>query len=103
MRIEAAVQMLGEHAKHSEIMIGTQIGMDLIHLFFYAFDKPVRYLSFVHFQRIDVYAQGKVLLQLCRERAGICLYKGKKIIELWGLNVQTDVSSKKNFAQLTAK
>lgn len=26
-----------------------------------------------------------------------------KIIELWGLNVQTDVSSKKNFAQLTAK
>ena len=26
-----------------------------------------------------------------------------KIIKLWGLNVQTDVSSKKNFAQLTAK
>ena len=26
-----------------------------------------------------------------------------KIIELWGLNVQTDISSKKNFAQLTAK
>ena len=26
-----------------------------------------------------------------------------KIIELWGLNVQTDVSSKKNLAQLTAK
>ena len=26
-----------------------------------------------------------------------------KLIELWGLNVQTDVSSKKNFAQLTAK
>lgn len=25
------------------------------------------------------------------------------IIELWGLNVQTDVESKKNFAQLTAK
>lgn len=26
-----------------------------------------------------------------------------KLIELWGLNVQTDVQSKKNFAQLTAK
>ncbi len=26
-----------------------------------------------------------------------------KIIELWGLNVQTDVESKKNFAQLTEK
>jgi len=26
-----------------------------------------------------------------------------KIIELWGLNVQTDVESKKNFAQLTGK
>lgn len=25
------------------------------------------------------------------------------IIELWGLNVQTDVESKKNFAQLTAR
>lgn len=25
-----------------------------------------------------------------------------KLIELWGLNVQTDVQSKKNFAQLTA-
>ena len=25
------------------------------------------------------------------------------IIELWGINVQTDVESKKNFAQLTAK
>ena len=26
-----------------------------------------------------------------------------KIIELWGLNVQTDVESKKNFTQLTAR
>lgn len=26
-----------------------------------------------------------------------------KIIELWGLNVQTDVQSKKNFEQLTAR
>lgn len=26
-----------------------------------------------------------------------------KLIELWGLNVQTDVQSKKNFAQLTAR
>ena len=26
-----------------------------------------------------------------------------KIIELWGLNVQTDVQSKKNFAQLNAR
>ena len=26
-----------------------------------------------------------------------------KLIELWGLNVQTDVQSKKNFAQLTVK
>ena len=26
-----------------------------------------------------------------------------KLIELWGLNVQTDVQSKKNFAQLTGK
>lgn len=26
-----------------------------------------------------------------------------KIIELWGLNVQTDVQSKKNFAQLSAR
>jgi len=26
-----------------------------------------------------------------------------KLIELWGLNTQTDVQSKKNFAQLTAK
>ena len=26
-----------------------------------------------------------------------------KLIELWGLNVQTDIASKKNFAQLTAK
>ena len=26
-----------------------------------------------------------------------------KIIELWGLNVQTDVTAKKNFAQLTAR
>lgn len=26
-----------------------------------------------------------------------------KIIELWGLNVQTDVESKKNFAKLTAR
>lgn len=26
-----------------------------------------------------------------------------KLTELWGLNVQTDVQSKKNFAQLTAK
>ena len=26
-----------------------------------------------------------------------------QLIELWGLNVQTDVASKKNFAQLTAK
>ena len=26
-----------------------------------------------------------------------------KIIELWGLNVQTDVESKKNFARLTAR
>ena len=26
-----------------------------------------------------------------------------EIIELWGLNVQTDVESKKNFARLTAK
>ena len=27
----------------------------------------------------------------------------QKIIELWGLNVQTDVESKKNFTQLTAR
>ena len=26
-----------------------------------------------------------------------------KLIELWGLNVQTDIESKKNFAQLTAR
>ena len=26
-----------------------------------------------------------------------------QIIELWGLNVQTEVQSKKNFAQLSAK
>ena len=26
-----------------------------------------------------------------------------QIIELWGLNVQTDVTAKKNFAQLTAR
>ena len=26
-----------------------------------------------------------------------------KLIELWGLNVQTDVEAKKNFAQLTAR
>ena len=26
-----------------------------------------------------------------------------KLIQLWGLNVQTDVQSKKNFARLTGK